>query len=158
MSALEDKTINLMKLDFNLINDSIRRLKEGTSRLDDADEVASAHHLLIQTSAALESHVYIEENVFEAYSKNPNAAHLPENFYEKMKAEHKHLRNILIEIKRELEGTHCIAFNAVLNVFSETLSRHTELEQTVPFLEVLKHVDPSVLDDIEERVSRGFLD
>lgn len=158
MSAIEETTLHLIKMDFTLIADAIRRLKEGTCCLDNQDETASAHHLLNQTSTALETHISIEERVFESFSKNPQAADLPEKFFEAMKAEHRQLRRVLAEIKCELETSHPAAFKATLDIFSTALNRHTQLELSAPFLEVLEHVNPSTLTDIRARVSHGYVD
>lgn len=158
MSAVEEKTLHLIKMDFTLIADAIRRLKEGTCCLDNQDEMASAHHLLNQTSTALETHISIEEGVFASFAKNPEDANLPEQFFATMKAEHRQLRRLLEEIKAELETSQPVAFKATLDIFLTSLNRHTQLELSAPFLEVLEHVSPAVLSDLKTRVAHGYVD
>lgn len=158
-SNVEDKEIlNTIKLDVSLIHEAVRRLNEGTCCLNNLDEVESAQHLLNQTRGALKMHMDLEELLFEDFAENPEEVGLGEGFFSKMKSEHRHLNDVLMEIKRELEGRHAIAYHAILKFFTEELRRHTQLETSVPYLNILKHTDKDTLNRIRERVERGYVD
>lgn len=158
MSLQKKETEKLLKLDFVVIDDAVRRLIDGTGFLEVSDGFDPANHVFNMMTSAIDEHVKIEENIIFPLIGPSSSAVVAPDFIEKMKTEHRQLKILLQTVRQELQAQHAIAFHAVLREFSEALREHTKLELTIPYDKIVNRIDRQTLEPLRDRIARGYVD
>lgn len=146
----------LLTLDYDMIDEALRRLVDGTCCLVD-DEKIAVFQLFNKLREALVDHIQFEEiTVFPALKSNVDIPSV-EDFIDSMIRAHSHLKELLTEARQQLEESHGVAFRAVLREFIAALHQHRLLEESIPYPRIVGELGEQNLKRIIARSHDGFL-
>lgn len=116
------EVLDILGLDQNLINESFRRLIDGTSALqsDDRDFIWS---LFNSSEQAVKDHIAIEEEGFLTKIAREEAS--------LMREEHKKLEEFLAEARFALSNERPVSFKALIAALKTAMTEHGKVESHI---------------------------